>query len=124
MRNRNRNYNNNNNTDTNDPSPENDGPSHNDDGNQRRIVAVTGASGFVGSHLCEALLEHGYTVRACVRSLRPSKVDHLSELITKTETETSTTRSRGRLELCVADMSQRGAYDSAFRGCSAVFHVA
>jgi nucleoside-diphosphate-sugar epimerase len=30
-------------------------------------VLVTGANGFVGSHICEALLTNGYTVRALVR---------------------------------------------------------
>jgi len=31
------------------------------------IVVVTGANGFVGSHICSALLERGTTVRAVVR---------------------------------------------------------
>ena len=30
-------------------------------------VLVTGAGGFIGSHLCEALIEKGYNVRAFVR---------------------------------------------------------
>jgi nucleoside-diphosphate-sugar epimerase len=32
-----------------------------------REVLVTGANGFVGSHICEALIENGYSVRALVR---------------------------------------------------------
>jgi UDP-glucose 4-epimerase len=31
-------------------------------------VLVTGATGFVGRHLCTTLVEHGYTVRAAVRA--------------------------------------------------------
>ena len=30
-------------------------------------VLVTGASGFIGSHLCEALVEAGHSVRAMTR---------------------------------------------------------
>ena len=30
-------------------------------------VLVTGASGFIGSHLCEALLAKGYKVNALIR---------------------------------------------------------
>lgn len=33
-----------------------------------KIVLVTGSNGFVGSHICETLLESGYRVRAMVRS--------------------------------------------------------
>lgn len=31
-------------------------------------VLVTGATGFVGGHLCEMLIQHGYRVRAALRS--------------------------------------------------------
>ena len=34
-------------------------------------VVVTGANGFVGTHLCEALSAHGHEVVACVRSAAP-----------------------------------------------------
>ena len=33
------------------------------------IVVVTGASGYVGSHLILQLLEKGYRVKGCVRNV-------------------------------------------------------
>lgn len=42
---------------------------------QRHRALVTGASGFIGSHLCEVLRERGHDVRAMVR--RSSKLDKL-----------------------------------------------
>ena len=35
---------------------------------QKITVLVTGASGFIGKHICEKLIEQGYTVRGLVRS--------------------------------------------------------
>lgn len=35
--------------------------------NRSKRVLVTGAGGFIGSHLCEALVEKGYIVRAFIR---------------------------------------------------------
>ncbi len=44
-------------------------------------VAVTGASGYIGSRIVEDLLNQGYEVHACVRDASNSKkVDHLTEL--------------------------------------------
>jgi len=43
-----------------------------------RDILVTGANGFVGSHICEALLHHGYRVRAMVR--KSSDLTNLRDL--------------------------------------------
>ena len=44
-------------------------------------IAVTGASGYIGSWIVRDCVEQGYTVRACVRDAsNPAKVDHLLKL--------------------------------------------
>ena len=80
-------------------------------------VAVTGAAGYIGSHLVKNLVEHGYTVRACVRDkTRQDKTAHLLHM--------NASGSAGRVDLVEADMLVNGSYDESFAGCSAVFHVA
>ena len=32
------------------------------------VLAVNGASGYIGSHICLTLVKKGYHVRACVRN--------------------------------------------------------
>ncbi|EGD79117.1 dihydroflavonone isomerase [Salpingoeca rosetta] len=81
-------------------------------------VAVTGASGYIGSWIVQDLVEHGYTVHACVRDVkRPEKVDHLLALNGK---EGCT----GQVKLFAADLFKEGSYDDAFAGCAAVVHAA
>lgn len=70
-------------------------------------VLVTGASGFIGGHVCEALLARGAVVRAMVR--RTSDVDLL--------------RSLG-VELAYADMSDVPGMEGACAGMDAVVHTA
>ena len=36
------------------------------------LIAVTGSNGFVGKHLCRALRESGYKVRAIQRQVEPN----------------------------------------------------
>ena len=81
-------------------------------------VAVTGASGFVGSHVVKNLVEHGYDVHACLRdSSREDKTSYLLDIDKK---------GPGSVKLFSCDLYKAadGEYDEAFAGCSAVFHVA
>ena len=83
----------------------------------QKIVAVTGASGFIGAHLCRNLVQHGYTVRACVRNMSPDKTHHLLALNENKD-------GCGSLSLYEADMMQEGVYNDIFDGVYGVFHVA
>ena len=78
-------------------------------------VAVTGANGFIGSYMCAALLEKGYTVRAVVRnSSDQTKVAHLLAL----------PGAAKRLTCVSGQLLEAGGYDDAFAGCAAVVHTA
>ena len=86
------------------PVSPNDGP-----------IAITGASGYIGSWIVKDCVEQGYTVRACVRDKsNPTKVDHLMAL---------NQSGPGEVILEEADLFKRGSYDKAFSGCSAVIHA-
>lgn len=72
-------------------------------------VAVTGAAGFLGSHICRALLQCGYAVRAVTRQGSSRKFpDDLSQ----------------RVELRPADVRSVDSLNSAFRDAHAVVHNA
>lgn len=60
----------------------------------RSIVLVTGASGFVGTVLCEALAARGYRVRAATRSPGPSVDGALIERVVVGEINGATDWSR------------------------------
>jgi nucleoside-diphosphate-sugar epimerase len=72
-----------------------------------RIVLVTGGAGFIGSHLADALLERGFTVRV------------LDNLLTG-----SRKNLNPRAELVEADIRERAAIEPAFAGVDCVFHTA
>lgn len=68
---------------------------------------VTGGTGFVGSHLVDALLERGWQVRCLVRS--PERARTLA--------------ARG-VELCQGDLRDEASLARATRGVGYIFHVA
>ena len=76
-----------------------------------KVVAVTGASGFIGAHVVLALLRRGYIVHACVRNKDDAKNKFLLEL-------------GGPVRLFSALLLDEGAYDAAFAGAVGVIHVA
>lgn len=78
-------------------------------------VGVTGASGFIASHIIKLLLGRGYRVRGTVRSLaKGGDHAHLRALEGAAE----------RLELVEADLLTEGAFDAAVAGCEYVMHTA
>jgi dihydroflavonol-4-reductase len=79
-------------------------------------VCVTGATGFIGSHVILTLLERGYRVRGTVRDPKNTAATaHLTERAKQLGAE---------LELCAADLTDRGAFDKAVLDCPYVCHVA
>ena len=79
-------------------------------------VAVTGASGYIGSHVVAAMLRRGYTVHACVTDDRAAdKTAHLLAL--------GSAGGAGKLRIFKADLFVPGSYDEAFADCCAILHV-
>lgn len=80
-----------------------------------RRILVTGADGFIGSHLVERLVELGLNVRAFVyyNSLNSwGWVDTLSE------------DTRAKLEVVAGDVRDAACVREAMGGCDLVFHLA
>ncbi|KAI2472615.1 NAD(P)-binding protein [Annulohypoxylon bovei var. microspora] len=80
------------------------------------FVLVTGVNGFIGSHIADQILQHGYRVRGTVRSA--SRDQWVKEHFEKKY-------GPGNFELVeVPDMVASGAFDDAVKGVSGVVHVA
>eukprot|EP00931_Biecheleriopsis_adriatica_P073300 TRINITY_DN47611_c0_g1_i1.p1 TRINITY_DN47611_c0_g1~~TRINITY_DN47611_c0_g1_i1.p1 ORF type:complete len:327 (-),score=65.76 TRINITY_DN47611_c0_g1_i1:214-1194(-) len=78
-------------------------------------VCVTGASGFIASHIVKICLERGHTVRGTVRDAgNEERTRHLLNLPGATE----------RLQLFSAELMKAGSFDEAVSGCDGVFHAA
>jgi len=80
--------------------------------NHKKIL-ITGGAGFIGSHLADELLKHGYRVRA-LDALSP-QVHNLSERPNYLDQD---------VELVHADLRAPGVLATALRGIDAVYHFA
>ena len=111
--------------------------------NSDHVCCVTGANGFLASHIVKQLLEEGYRVRGTVRNKVPH-VDggfvffspfavfllvRLTVLFTQSDLRKTghllaLPHAAERLELFNADLTVVGSFDAAFDGCQTVLHVA
>jgi dTDP-L-rhamnose 4-epimerase len=77
-------------------------------------ILITGGAGFIGSHLADELLEHGYDVRV---------LDNLSPQVHGTELERPEYLDDD-VELQLGDVRDGEAVRKALRGVDAVYHLA
>jgi len=80
-----------------------------------QIVLVTGAGGFIGSHLCERLVRAGATTRALVRYASHGQHDWLDSLPRDVQSA---------LQVIAIDIRDRAAVERAVEGCDIVLHLA
>ncbi len=78
-------------------------------------VFITGAGGFIGSHLAEKLVTEGYSVKCLVHYNALSKCGWLDEISVEVRRE---------MEIVHGDVRDSDLLDSQIRGVSKVFHLA
>ena len=76
-------------------------------------VLVTGAAGFIGSHLVEKCVEEGFQVKAFVRYNSKNNWGWLEKSKVKNE-----------IEVITGDIRDYDSVYNALEGCEAVFHLA
>lgn len=75
-------------------------------------VLVTGAGGFIGSRLCERLVEEGAEVRALVRYTSDGEAGWLDR-----------SPIRGQIDVRRGDLADRDSVFDAVKGCDIVLHL-
>ena len=83
----------------------------------RSLVVVTGASGFIATHIVRKLMQDGYAVRGTVRSVSSSNAKHLQTLSAESGGE-------GTLELVEADLLSTEDWTNITASASYVVHCA
>jgi len=79
------------------------------------VLLITGAEGFIGSHLTEHLLRQGHQVRALVWYNSFNRIGWLAEL---------SAGWRDKLEIVSGDVHDAGQMLHLMAGCEAVLHLA
>lgn len=77
------------------------------------LILVTGASGYIGSHVVNEALEAGYKVRGTARSQEKCE-----------STEKNFNNNPNYSTAIVPNFQVESAFDEAMKGCDAVIHVA
>jgi len=75
------------------------------------LVLVSGATGFLATHVIKAFLEGGYKVRGTVRNLQSAKTEQLKILFPE-------------IELVEADLLEKDTWPAAVKDCKYVIHTA
>lgn len=78
-----------------------------------RVVLVTGASGFVGSHIVPELIRGGWQVRALVRD--DAAAEHVLNRLMPAQ--------RGLVQACIGDILEPASLAEAMTGADAVVHL-
>ena len=77
------------------------------------LVLVTGANGYIATHIVDVLLEQGYNVRGTLRSEKPWLNKYFEEKY-----------GNGRFETrIVKALNQDGAFDEVVKGVGGIVHV-
>jgi len=82
---------------------------------KKKIVLVTGASGFIAKHCIVRLLNEGYAVRGSLRT--PGRVDEVRAAI-------ATKAPVDDLSFVTLNLDSDAGWDEAMKGCAFVQHVA
>lgn len=83
---------------------------------EKSVVLVTGAAGYVGTHVVCQLLQRGYPVRAALRS--PARAQELSETVASEGLDPR------RIEMVLADLTSDDGWSEAVAGVVDVLHIA
>ena len=79
-------------------------------------VLVTGATGYIGLHCIQQLLEQGYSVNGSVRS--PERKEEIFNALKKHGTSTD------ELSLFTFNLNEDDGWDDGMQGCDYLLHVA
>lgn len=80
---------------------------------KKKKVLVTGAGGFIGSHLAERLVKNGYQVKAFIRYNSRNSWGWLEGF-----------KDKKKIEIILGDIRNYNSVKSAMKDCQAVFHLA